>query len=122
MARSAGTFGARLDRALERWGGFLDELLATGRRVALWGAGSKGVTFLNLVEGGDRVDAVVDVNPRKHGLHVPGTGQAVVAPETLGEDPVDVVLVMNPLYEDEIRARLDGVGVAADVVTVTGER
>ncbi|AEB11492.1 class I SAM-dependent methyltransferase [Marinithermus hydrothermalis] len=95
---------------LERWG-------AEGRRVALWGAGSKGVTFLNLV-GRERVCCAVDVNPRKQGKYVAGTGQEIVPPARLGALEVDTVLVMNPNYRYEIEETLAALGVQARTVLV----
>lgn len=97
-----------------------DELLREreGRVVALWGAGSKGVTFLNIVPSAREVELAVDVNPRKHGQHVAGTGQPVVAPEDLAEHSVDAVLVTNPLYRDEVAVRLAGLGSRAEVLVV----
>lgn len=100
------------------WGVRLHELLADGRRIAVWGAGSKGVTFLNVVESGAEVSAVIDLNPRKHGRFVPGTGQEIAAPESLASSGVDVVLAMNRLYVDEIGRSLADLGVRADVLSV----
>jgi SAM-dependent methyltransferase len=84
------------------------------QRVAIWGAGSKGVTFLNLLESRDVVTCAVDINPQKQGKFVPGTGHPIVAPEALQREPVDVVMVMNPIYESEIRASLADVGLYPD--------
>lgn len=86
------------------------------RRVALWGAGAKGVTFLNVVGGS--VSSVIDLNQRKHGSYLPGTGHRVDPPGVLTEQPPDVVIVMNPAYEAEIRSDLAQLGVTADVVAV----
>jgi len=57
-----------------------------GRRVALWGAGSKGVMFLNLLDS-DRssVACVVDVNARKHGRFIAGTGHPIVSPAQMAD-------------------------------------
>ena len=72
--------------------------------MAVLGAGAKGVTLLNLVDpSGARVDCVVDVNPKKQGRFLAGTGQAIVAPAALAERGVRHVLVLNPNYTDEIR-------------------
>jgi len=94
----------------EAWNERLRGWLASERRIAIWGAGSKGVTFLNTLEAGSGISCAVDINPRKHGRFVPGTGQEVVPPERVAESGVDVVLVMNPLYADEIRASLASLG------------
>ena len=79
-------------------------------RVALWGAGAKGATFLNALRDVSGVEYIVDVNPHKHGRFVPGTGQKVVAPEFLREYQPDLIVITNPNYETEIRravAKLD---------------
>jgi SAM-dependent methyltransferase len=96
----------------------LDRFAERGSRVAVWGAGSKGVSFLNMIGGGERVAGVVDINPRKHGRFVPGTGQRIEAPDALRHSGVDIVLAMNRLYVDEIRRSLRELGVDADVVAV----
>jgi SAM-dependent methyltransferase len=100
---------------VSRWAGFVERESASGRRVAVWGAGSKGVTFMNIVDA--EIEAVVDVNPRKHGRFVPGTGTRVEAPAQL-VGRVDTVLVMNPLYLDEIRRAGEDLGLDADFVAV----
>jgi C-methyltransferase C-terminal domain/Methyltransferase domain len=103
---------------VEGWTDRLVDWEKRGLHVAVWGAGSKGVTFLNTVPGAASIQAVVDINPRKQGHHVAGTGQPVVGPEGLRKLTPDVVLVMNPLYRAEITEMLQGVGVPADVVSI----
>ena len=86
--------------------------------MALWGAGSKGVTFLNLLDPGPGVRFVVDINPRKQGRFVPVTGHEILPPESLKTDPPDIVLVANPLYKTESQAALNELGVKAEVVGI----
>jgi hypothetical protein len=112
-------FGCAVERTVAEWSSRLAQLVDAGP-VAVWGAGSKGVQFLNLVQpAGSDVAAVVDVNPRKAGKHLPGTGHVVVPPEALVEHPPATVLVMNPIYRDEITAQLAALGLhpVVDVVT-----
>ena len=94
------------------------ERLERGVNLAVWGAGSKGVTFLNLVEGGADIHTVVDVNERKRGRFVPGTGQAIIAPEELARLDVGTVLVMNPNYREEIQQHLSRIGISPEVLVV----
>ena len=76
--------------------------------LAVWGAGAKGVTFVNHFDAdGERIDCVVDINPRKQGRFVPGTGHAIVAPDDLGRRGVRHIVVMNPNYAAEIRDFID---------------
>lgn len=102
--KEAVAFGRFVDTMLEEWQSTLDAL--SGPAV-LWGAGSKAVSFVNMVEG---TDALVDLNPRKHGLRIPGTGLPVVAPEALREIRPELVVIANGLYEQEIRKQVDDLG------------
>ena len=88
--------------------------------MALWGAGSKGVTFLNIADPAKAIGTVVDINPRKQNQHVALTGQKVVAPEALRGIKPDVIFVMNALYTKEIAATLERIGVKAELVSVHG--
>lgn len=111
------TFDRLATRIVDRCAAFLADASAAGLRTALWGTGSKGTTFLNTVPGASDIELVVDVNPRKHGLHVPGTGQQVRDPTALREERIDQVLVLNPNYRAEIGLALEHLGVPARVVT-----
>jgi LmbE family N-acetylglucosaminyl deacetylase len=87
------------------WKDQLTALRANGQRVFAWGAGAKAVTFLNIVDpAGDGITHVVDVNPRKAGQFVSGSGQEIVEPNALRELSPDVIILMNAVYRDEIRA------------------
>jgi SAM-dependent methyltransferase len=112
VARFADAYRAKL----EHWRATLDGLCREGRRAVLWGAGSKGVSFVNALQAGDAIDCLIDLNPHKHGRFVPGTGLEVRAPESLATRPPDAVIVMNPLYADEIGASLRGMGIEAELL------
>jgi hypothetical protein len=99
-------FQARFQRLRDDWNSQLRAWRRAGKRLALWGAGTKGVMFLNTVEEARTIDLVFDVNPRKHGRHVSGSGQTIASPEALASQRPDVVLFMNPAYVSEIRARV----------------
>jgi len=119
VARSI-RFGAEARTRIEQAADELDAALSRGP-VALWGAGTKGMTYLNLVEGADRIAAVVDINPRKRGFGVPGTDLAVVTPEDLGAIRPATVFIANPIYRDEITRQLHDVGLRAEVVPLWHE-
>lgn len=87
-------------------------------RVLLWGAGSKGVNFLNVIDPGPAVAGIVDLNPNKQGTFVPGTGHPVIPPERIPEASVNRVVLANALYLDEVKALLDKLGVRVEVVSL----
>lgn len=115
-------YARRHHAMLEGWRGFTGRRREEGRRLALWGAGSKGVSFLNMLglRAGSGVGVAVDVNPRKAGTHIPGTGQRTVRPEELAAAPPDTVLVMNPEYMAEIAGTLERLGLRCELVPVSG--
>lgn len=100
------------------WHRRLARLRHDGKRVVLWGAGAKAVSFMNLLAGEDAaaIDYVVDINPNKHGLFLAGSGQQIVPPDALVEYGPDAVVVMNPVYQNEIQASLSDLGIPAEIL------
>jgi hypothetical protein len=88
----------------------LDEWVQAGKKVALWGSGSKAVSYLTTLGVTDQLQYVVDINPHKHGKFLAGSGHEIVSPEFLVEYQPDAVIVMNPIYLEEIRADLVRMG------------
>jgi hypothetical protein len=114
---SAREFARTFSDVIDHWTNRLGDLAEAGP-VAIWGAGSKGVQFLNLADPSGAVTAVVDINPRKAGKFVPRTGQPVVSPDALVDARPATVLVMNPLYRTEIARQLSALGIDAGVEVV----
>jgi SAM-dependent methyltransferase len=81
------------------------ETARTRGAVAVWGAGAKGATFLNLVDPGrDRIDCVIDINPRKNGNYIPGTGHEIIGIKQIQAKKIKTIMIMNPIYAQEIKA------------------
>jgi hypothetical protein len=118
MHRLAETFPIRVRACQHLWQERLRSAHAAGRRVVLWGGGSKAVSFLTTLQIGEEVSAAVDINPYKQGKFTPGTGHPVIAPAELIAGPPDLVVVMNPIYVTEVRRSLDALGLHPEVVSV----
>lgn len=103
----------------------MDQLLRTaaeeGERVAFWGAGSKATAFLTALSEDAPVDCVVDINPRKWGTYIAGTGHAVVSPEHLREVRPGLVVLMNPAYRAEVARMLSDLEVDARLIGPDGD-
>ena len=106
LARDVRAFSARYHSKVGAWSERLLDMQRRRRRVILWGAGSKGVTFLNVLGTADLIEYVVDINPRKHDKYIPGAGQRIVSPEFLKDYKPEAAVVANPNYVAEIRAIL----------------
>jgi SAM-dependent methyltransferase len=89
-----------------------------GDRMVVWGAGSKGVTFLNALNIRHEIEYVIDINPRKQGNYITGTGQKIVSPEFLAEYQPTHVVVMNSVYLEEINLMLKNMHIQAQVISV----
>lgn len=98
------------------WREVLNNILKNKHRAVLWGAGSKGVTFLNLFAELNAIDFVVDISPRKWGRFIPGTGQRIVAPDFLSDYRPDKVIIMNPIYKKEIKSLIEELNIDADIL------
>jgi 2-polyprenyl-3-methyl-5-hydroxy-6-metoxy-1,4-benzoquinol methylase len=113
------SFSTRFADKVAQWRRRIAESRSAGRQVVIWGAGAKGVMFLNLlrVTAGSGIDWVVDINPRKQGHFVPLMGQKIVGPDRLAQNPPDLLVVMNPEYEGEIRETIENMGIRCEVMS-----
>lgn len=102
--------------AIDGWRRKLRQMRDAGRRAVIWGGGSKAVAFLTTLGVRDDIEYAVDVNPYKHGTFLAGTGQEVVAPEFLQSYRPDAIIIMNPIYGEEIKAKLDQLRVSAELM------
>ena len=84
----------------------LDDLRASGRSVAAYGAAAKGATLLNSTGiGTDLIDYVVDRNVHKQGKLMPGCRLPIRPVEALVEDRPDDLLLLAWNFADEIVAQ-----------------
>jgi len=118
LAADVKHFGRQVRQAIDVWKSRIADWRASGKRMAIWGSGSKCVSFLSAVGAPDAIEAVVDINPFRHGKWLAGSGKEVVSPESLPSSPPNVVLVMNPIYTEEIRRELQRLRIIAEVVPV----
>ncbi len=116
LAEEVEQFRRVYESSLLLWRSKLAERLERGDEVVIWGAGTKGTMFLNTLAEAENIRYAVDINPRKTGTFLPGTGQEIVSPESLRRIRPRAVVVLNPLYVDEISRSLAEVGVDAEIM------
>lgn len=118
VAALVGSFRARSEARVRTWRHRLARPAKSARRHVLWGAGSKGVMFLNVLGVDCRtVACVVDINSKKHGRFIPGTGQEVIGPEDLRAIEPHGVILMNPVYREEVARMLADLGLTCEIVS-----
>ena len=82
-------------------------MLNNAGSFAIWGAGAKGSTFLNLLDTKrNAVKYVIDINPAKQNKFIAGTGHPIYSPDILLTEPVENILIMNENYTSEIEIQI----------------
>lgn len=111
-------FASGVHEQISQWASDITARTGQGERVAIWGSGSKCVSFLASTGLDKEIGCVVDINPHRHGKFIPGTGKKIMAPDYLREYGPTTVIVMNPVYRDEISTMVRGMHLDADIRTV----
>ncbi|NJR67752.1 MAG: methyltransferase domain-containing protein [Synechococcales cyanobacterium CRU_2_2] len=111
-------FTQQIEAKLAYWEQHLTQMQAAGKKVVVWGSGSKCVAFLTTLNTIDKIQHVVDINPHRHGRFIPGVGKQIQSPEFLKDYQPDEIIVMNAIYCSEIQKMLDDMGVIAKLVAL----
>ncbi len=82
---------------------YYQEFINRHSGLAIWGAGAKGSTFLNLLDKGRKqIKYVIDINPAKQNKFIASTAHPIYSPLVIEKDPPENILVMNENYLTEI--------------------
>jgi len=111
-------FRQKCSQKIDYWLKTIRKFAREGQKTVMWGSGSKAVAFLTTLKLNKGIEYIVDINPYRHGKFLPGTGHEIVAPKFLKQYKPDKIIVMNPVYCNEIQQELDGLNVKADLLTV----
>ncbi len=104
---SAINFNEHCQKKMNDWHHQIKQIKQKNRSVVLWGSYSKSAAFLSTLKIYDEIEYVVDINTNRQGSYIAGTGQIIVSPEFLSEINPDSVIVMNPIYAEEIQNHLE---------------
>lgn len=109
-------FALEFQQKMEHWKNRLTELQRMGQQPVVWGGGAKCASFLNFLDTSGVIEHIVDINPRKKGKYMAGSGQEYIMPEDLKRLQPDTVILMNPIYENEIRGTLRELELNPDIL------
>jgi 2-polyprenyl-3-methyl-5-hydroxy-6-metoxy-1,4-benzoquinol methylase len=104
------SFSNNYQEGVSGWQQKLDSWDAQKYKIALWGAGMRGINFLSHFSNLKNLALVIDINPLRQGKYLPKSGFQVRAPEALKEQKVDVILISNATYQNEIMAQAKALG------------
>ena len=115
-AKDVEKFARHSEEKLGFWKNQLQQIRNEKKKAIVWGSGSKCVGFMTTLGVKDEIQYIVDINPRRHGKFIPGTGKEIVAPEFLKQYTPDTVVVMNPIYCNEIEKMMADMGLTAEFI------
>jgi SAM-dependent methyltransferase len=116
IAKEVDSFVDNIHKQRESWQKNLEGLRITGKKMVLWGAGARGVSFLNMLRVENQVQYVVDINPQKHGKYIAGTGQQIVPPEFLRTYKPNILILTNAIYKNEIQKTVKSLGINSEFI------
>ncbi len=118
MVRDVERFTSEVNRKLDDWKDKIQRFREHGKRIVIWGSGSKCVAFIASLGIEDVIEFIVDINPYRHGKFIPGIGKEIVSPEKLKAYRPDVVIIMNSIYYDEISRMLLDMDLRPEIISV----
>jgi|TARA_B100001964_G_scaffold152194_1_gene167543 hypothetical protein len=85
----------------------------------IWGAGGKGVILLNMLEiDYNTMPFIAELNPKIWGKYIPCTANEIISPKQLKTLKPKQILVLNPLYREEICNQADALGLNCEVISI----
>ena len=85
---------------------YVDEVVNENKKLAIWCAGHFTFTVLSVTGIAEKVSYVIDKAKFKQGCYTPATHVKIVDPDYYNIEPVDAVMILGPLYVDELVAEI----------------
>lgn len=104
-------------KVTELWMSRLVAQFNQGGRVAVWGTGGKGTTFLSLFPA-ELIGCVVDINPNRQDTYIPCSGHLIESPDKLRAYQPTLIIMTNPLYAAEISDEVRSLGLSCELTAI----
>ena len=108
-------FSNHFNKEVDRWKKKIAGLKKRGEQIVIWGAGMRGINFLNQFGHESVFPKIVDINKNRQGSYLPGSGFLIDSPDILRALQPKRILLSNPAYKREIRSQLEDMGVASEL-------
>ncbi len=118
LSRGARSFAFNCPGKIDEWKSMIETNFTKSHKTVLWSSSSKSVSFLTTLDIKEEIQYVVDINPNRQGTFIAATGQEIVSPDFLQEYKPDSVLIMNPVYYNEIKQTLSRMSLDPKIMTV----
>lgn len=96
-------YASTLSKHQEKFQNYLSQYRNDHGKIALLGAGHLACTFINLLGLKEHIAFIVDDNPQKRGLFLPGSGLPIVGSDALISEDIKLCLLsVHPQAEDQV--------------------
>ena len=96
-------FSIKVHEKILYWKETISNYQHRNKNIVIWGSGSKCVAFINALNMNMNNVEIVDINPHKQGKFMPGIARQIKSPESIDMRGIDLIVIMNKIYEQEIR-------------------
>lgn len=119
QASEAQSWSADTDQALQDIQAQLQDLVQSGKIIAIWGGTGKSAAFMHRYDiDAKRFPLVVDSDPLKAGTFVPGTGQEILFRDVLKQTPADVIIIPPQWRALDILQEMERNGISSDLILI----
>lgn len=91
-----------IDVLISQINGLVDKFCANGEKTAVWCAGHFAFTIISLCDIGNKISYIIDNAEFKQNKYSPASHVVIKGPEYFYSNPVDNILILGPIYVDEI--------------------
>lgn len=81
---------------------FVENEKKEGKKIAVWCAGHFAFTILSMTNVAKEIEYIIDNAEFKKGYYSPASHVLIVGPEHFKENPVDTIMILGPIYVEEI--------------------
>lgn len=103
------SFNKELNSSLKKLSEFINDNINSGKTIAGFGAGGRGVMTLAAIPYGNKISFICDNNTMMEGLYTPKTHIKIVNPSYLKENAVDILIVFSFGYIEEIKQQVKAI-------------
>lgn len=97
-----GQYWEEIDQKIDQVKKYVEKIRSEGKTLAVWCAGHFAFTVLSLANISNAVDYIIDNASFKQGRYSPASHVPIYGPEHFEKKPVDNILILGPIYIDEI--------------------
>ena len=100
----------KIYEGIENFERYIDKIIDSGKTIAGYGAGGRGIMTLAALSNAARLKYIVDKKPKSNNVYAPKFHLPVYEINQLAKEPVDEVIVFSFGYMEEIKKDLMNMG------------